>query len=228
MANGKFVAYYRVSTKRQGDSSLGLDSQKDAVAKHLNGGSWELAGEFEEVESGKRKDRPELLKALALCRSKGATLIIAKLDRLARNVLFTATLMESSVKFIALDCPDANKLTIHVMAAMAEYEATMISARTKSALAAAKARGVLLGCRTDRIAAYASVGQKASAKTRGEKAAKRNEDLLPVIVALRLKGAVTLRDLAAGLNGGGYLTPKGGQWSAVQVQRVLQRETKAA
>jgi DNA invertase Pin-like site-specific DNA recombinase len=221
MANGKFVAYYRVSTAKQGKSGLGLDAQKEAVSKYLNGGRWKLAGEFIEVESGKRKDRPALTEALALCRLHNATLVIAKLDRLARNVLFTATLMESSVKFIAVDFPDANNLTIHILAAVAEHEAAMISARTKAALAAAKARGVVLGCGNDNIAAYAKRGAKASALHRGAKAEKRTADLVPRIRHYQAEGATSLRQIATRLNEEGIPTARGGEWSAVQVQRVL-------
>lgn len=222
MANGKFVAYYRVSTAKQGKSGLGLEAQKQAVTNYLNGGRWKLVGEFVEVESGKRKDRPALTDALALCRLHGATLLIAKLDRLARNVLFTATLMESSVKFTAVDFPDANNLTIHILAAVAEHEAAMISARTKAALAAAKARGVALGCGNDNIAAYASEGAKASATRRKAKAAVRSNDLIPRINHYRSEGDTTLRQIAARLNAEGIQTARGGEWSAVQVARVMQ------
>lgn len=117
MASGKFIAYYRVSTQKQGASGLGLDAQREAVSRFLNGGDWELVAEFQEVETGKGADaldkRPQLKAALAACRKEGATLIIAKLDRLARNVHFVSGLMESKVKFVACDMPEANELTIH-------------------------------------------------------------------------------------------------------------------
>jgi hypothetical protein len=145
MANGKFVSYIRVSTQRQGRSGLGLEAQRDAVTNHLNGGRWSLIAEVVEVESGKRSDRPKLAEALRLCRASKATLVIAKLDRLARNVAFIANLMESGVEFVACDMPQANRFTLHILAAVAEHEAAMISARTKAALAAAKARGIRLG-----------------------------------------------------------------------------------
>ena len=145
MAIGRFVAYYRVSTDRQGKSGLGLEAQREAVQSYLNGGSWTLAAEVTEVESGKRNDRPELDRALGLCRLYGATLVVAKLDRLARNVAFISKLMESGVDFVAVDFPQANRLTVHILAAVAKHEAAMISQRTKAALAAAKARGVKLG-----------------------------------------------------------------------------------
>src|SRR5215470_17132043 len=142
---GNFVAYYRVSTQRQGRSGLGLEAQQEAVRNHLNGGDWRIVAEFTEVESGKRKDRPKLADALAACRVHGAKLIIAKLDRLARNVAFVSVLMEAGVEFEAVDFPQANRLTIHILAAVAEHEAKVISERTKAALAAAKRRGVKLG-----------------------------------------------------------------------------------
>jgi DNA invertase Pin-like site-specific DNA recombinase len=220
--NGKFVAYYRVSTAKQGKSGLGLEAQKQAVTNYLNGGRWKLAGEFVEVESGKRDDRPKLVEALSLCRLLGATLLVAKLDRLARNVQFTATLLKSSVKFTAVDFPDANNLTIHILAAVAEHEAVVTGTRTKAALAAAKAKGTKLGCGNDKIAAYAKRGAKASAAKRSAKVAKRNTDLIPRINHYRAEGAVTLRQIAARLNDDGVATARGGEWSAVQVSRVMQ------
>jgi DNA invertase Pin-like site-specific DNA recombinase len=142
---GRFVAYYRVSTDKQGQSGLGLEAQREAVMNYLNGGTWTLVAEHTEVESGKRNARPELEKALAACRRHKAKLVIAKLDRLSRNLHFITSVMESGVEFIACDNPHANKLTIHILAAVAEHEREAISERTKAALAAAKARGVKLG-----------------------------------------------------------------------------------
>jgi len=223
MANGKFVAYYRVSTQKQGASGLGLEAQQEAVRSYLNGGRWKMVAEFTEVESGKRNDRPALKDALALCRVHNATLIIAKLDRLARNVAFISNLMESSVEFTAVDFPQANRLTIHILAAVAEHEAAMISARTKAALAAAQKRGVALGGDRGNIAAEASKGAQASAAVRGAMASKRAADLLPAIRHAQAQGATTLREIAAALNETGIPTARGGEWSAVQVQRVLAR-----
>ena len=140
-----FVAYLRVSTEGQGRSGLGLEAQREAVARHVTGAGGVIAAEFVEVESGRKKDRPQLAAALAACRSGRTTLVIAKLDRLARNVAFVSNLMESGVEFVAADMPAVNRLTVHILAAVAEEEARMISARTKAALAAAKARGVQLG-----------------------------------------------------------------------------------
>jgi DNA invertase Pin-like site-specific DNA recombinase len=222
MATGGFVAYYRVSTERQGRSGLGLAAQKEAVANYLNGGRWKLVGEFKEVESGKRKDRPALAEALALCRIHKATLIIAKLDRLARNVNFISNLMESKVEFTAVDFPQANRLTVHILAAVAEHEAAMISQRTKAALAAAKARGTVLGGDRGNIASEAKRGAKASAIRRRAQSAERANDLLPVIRKLKAEGASSLRQIAERLNERGIKTARGGEWSAVQVQRILE------
>jgi DNA invertase Pin-like site-specific DNA recombinase len=161
---------------KQGRSGLGLEAQKEAVNNFLNGGRWKLVEEVIEVESGKRNDRPELARALRFCRMKQATLLVAKLDRLARNVAFISTLMESGVDFTAVDFPTANRLTVHVLAAVAEHEAAMISARTKAALAAAKRRGTKLGGDRGNIRRIGKLGRAASAVVRGADAAKRNAD----------------------------------------------------
>jgi DNA invertase Pin-like site-specific DNA recombinase len=222
MATGRFVAYYRVSTKRQGQSGLGLEAQREAVHNYLNGGHWKLIAERTEVETGKISNRPALIEVLTLCRIHNATLVIAKLDRLARNVAFTSSLMESGVEFTACDFPTANRLTVHILAAVAEHEAKMISDRTKAALAAAKARGVVLGGdRGGIIAKVARKGNRASAKVRSEQAEKRANDLLPVLESIRADGATSLRRIAAVLNEREIPAPRGGEWSAVQVQRIL-------
>ena len=142
MTAGNFIAYYRVSTDKQGKSGLGLEAQRQAVVDFINGNGNKVIAEYTEVESGKRRDRPELAKALTDCRKHKAKLVIAKLDRLARNVHFISGLMESGVDFVAVDMPQANRLTVHILAAVAEHEREMISQRTKAALAVAKERGV--------------------------------------------------------------------------------------
>jgi DNA invertase Pin-like site-specific DNA recombinase len=223
MAMGKFVSYLRVSTQQQGKSGLGLEAQREAVAVYLNGGRWKLVEEVVEVESGKRSDRPELSRALSLCRIHGARLLVAKLDRLARNVAFISALMESGVDFEAVDLPQANKLTVHIMAAMAEYEAGAISTRTKAALAAAKARGTKLGGYRWDIQTVASKGNAESAKVRTAKASKHARDLRPLIQAIQAEGATSLRQIASALNERGIATARGGEWSAVQVQRLMDR-----
>jgi DNA invertase Pin-like site-specific DNA recombinase len=220
--NGKFVAYYRVSTAKQGASGLGLEAQQEAVRVYLNGGRWKMVAEFTEIESGKRNDRPKLAEALALCRLYNATLIIAKIDRLARNVNFISNLMDSSVEFVAVDFPTANRLTVHILAAVAEHEALQISARTKAGLAAAKARGTKLGGdRCGIIGRLSAMGVEASVAVRRGKAEKRAADLVPVIRSLQAEGHASLRAVAAVLNDRGIPTARGGVWSAVQVQRVI-------
>ncbi len=225
MANGRFVSYLRVSTAKQGHSGLGLEAQRSDVAGYLNGGHWTLVREVIEIESGKRNDRPALAQALRLCRQQRATLVLAKLDRLARNVAFISALMESGVEFVAVDMPSATKFTIHIMAAVAEQEADAISKRTIAALAAAKARGTVLGGR--RVSAERQVEIVTMARAeRSKRAQKAADDLLPMIRAMQNGGAVTLRAVAAELNERGMDAPRGGQWSAVQVQRVLHRSSK--
>jgi DNA invertase Pin-like site-specific DNA recombinase len=224
MAKGKFISYLRVSTARQGASGLGLEAQREAVSRYLNGGHWQLVQEVVEVESGKRNDRPAIAEALRLCRLHKATLVIAKLDRLARNVHFISSLMESGVDFVACDFPEANRLTVHILAAVAEHEAAMISARTKAALEAAKVRGVTLGGQRgslERMKGMAATGTRISAAVRQSAAAKRRADLLPVIEELKKRGAASLRAIAQGLNDAGLTTARGGQWTGTQVMRTL-------
>ena len=219
MASGKFVSYLRVSTVQQGVSGLGLEAQREAVAQYLNGGSWALVKEVVEIESGKRNDRVALAGALKLCRQHRATLVIAKLDRLARNVHFISGLMESGVEFVAVDMPEANRFVVHIMAAVAEQEAFAISKRTKAALAAAKARGTRLGGRrvsAERFAEVAAGGRQAWSAMASQGRAR----VLPVIEEIRAGGAITLRQIAAELNARGETTPRGGAWTAVQVMRV--------
>lgn len=213
---GSFVAYYRVSTDRQGRSGLGLDAQRKAVADYLNGGRWKLLAEFTEVETGKRNDRPELARALALCRKRKAKLVIAKLDRLSRNVAFIATMMDSKVEFVAVDNPHATRLTLHILAAVAEHEREMIAARTKAALQAAKARGVRLGRNgVDNLApAYRA------------EALDRATALKPILEELRGTN-LSARAIAHELNQRGTPTPKGGKWHAATVLRLLERLDEA-
>jgi DNA invertase Pin-like site-specific DNA recombinase len=222
---GKFIAYYRVSTQRQGRSGLGLEVQRAAVTDYLNGGRWKLVAEFTEVESGKRSDRPKLTEALKLCRLHGATLIIAKLDRLARNVAFISNLMESGVEFHAVDFPQANRLTVHILAAVAEHEAKAISERTKAALAAAKRRGVKIG--GYRGTTIPKSALEAASKAIKKRADARAADLAPTIAELQVAGATSLRDIALGLNERRIPTARGGDWSPTQVMRVLARKPLA-
>jgi DNA invertase Pin-like site-specific DNA recombinase len=218
---GKFVSYLRVSTTRQGKSGLGLEAQREAVTGYLNGGKWMLVQEVIEVESGKRSDRPELARALSLCRLHRAVLLVAKIDRLSRNIAFVSALMEAGVKFVAVDLPLANDLTVHIMAAMAEYEAKAISARTKVALEAAKKRGKVLGGLRWDITKVAAQGRKRSLQARQENAAKYQADVVPVIQEKMRSGAMSFRQVAAALNADGTPAPRGGEWSGVQVQRCM-------
>jgi DNA invertase Pin-like site-specific DNA recombinase len=226
-ANGKWVAYYRVSTDKQGKSGLGLEAQRAAVAAFLNGGDWQMVREFTEIESGKRSDRPQLQAALAACRMYGAKLVIAKLDRLSRNASFLLNLQEAGVEFVCADMPSANKLTIGVMALVAEEERRAISARTKAALQAAKARGVKLGGhRKNPQGEPVSISPENIAKGRQAIAHRANTKaayVAPAVRELQAGGASSLREIAAGLNSAGIPTPRGGQWSAVQVKRMMDR-----
>jgi DNA invertase Pin-like site-specific DNA recombinase len=223
MSTGKFIAYYRVSTQRQGRSGLGLDAQRQAVADYLNGGRWKLVGEFTEVESGKRGvERPVLDQALAACRVHRATLVIAKLDRLARSVEFTSKLMNSDIEFTAADFPQANRLTIHIMAAVAEHEREIISQRTKAALAAAKRRGVVLGGRAENLRRRRE-GNKRSAAVRAGLAAQWAQDLEGTLAGIRAEGITSATGIAKELNSRGIPTRRGGKWQTTQVTRLLGR-----
>ena len=214
---GKFVAYHRVSTQQQGRSGLGLEAQRKAVLDYLNEGGWELIDEFTEVESGKKGDRPELAAALALCKKQKAKLLIAKLDRLARNVHFISGLMESGVDFVAADLPQANKLTVHILAAVAEAEREAISQRTKVALAAAKERGVVLGN------PHLDKARPKAWKANRDQAQRRAEAVLPLIHGIKSAGITSLAGIANALNARGVPTPRGGDWYATSVKNVLAR-----
>ena len=217
---GRFVSYLRVSTDRQGRSGLGLEAQRAAVAGYVGDGR--LVAELVEVESGRRSDRPQLAEALALCRAHRATLVIAKLDRLARNVAFIAALMDSEVEFLAADFPQANRLTIHILAVVAEHEREMISARTKVALQAAKARGVVLGGFRGRPGTAQEAAQARKAKT--EKAQARAQVFAPVLARLDPGGSMSLHGLARALNGEEVPSVSGtGVWTAAGVRRLRQR-----
>ena len=215
----QFIAYYRVSTQRQGASGLGLEAQRSAVMAHLAGSDKTVIEEFLEVETGKGSNalekRPQLRLALERCRKTGATLLIAKLDRLARNVHFVSGLIETGVDFIAADMPHANKVMIQMHAVMSEWERDQISERTKAALAAAKARGVMLGT-------TGPANLRPQNEQRQQEAQAFRERLRPVLAGFMAQG-LTRRAMAAHLNDLGILTPKGGAWSYTQVQRVLGR-----
>ena len=225
MAKGRFVSYLRVSTDRQGRSGLGLEAQRKAVEDFLNGGRWELIAEFVEIESGKVDERPKLADAMSLCRLHNATLVIAKLDRLSRDAHFLLglqkELQKSGLRFVAADMPEANELTVGIMAVVAQAERKMISERTKAALAAAKARGTKLG--TPENLRNHDLGRVLGRAAKTERARARAVDLKPILADLRASGAASLRAMAAGLNARGIPAARGGTWSAVQVKRVLER-----
>jgi DNA invertase Pin-like site-specific DNA recombinase len=227
VSHGKFVAYYRVSTARQGRSGLGVEAQREAVATYLDGGRWRIVAEFTEVESGVRVDRPELDKALAAARLHKAALVVAKVDRLTRSVAFLSRLLEAGVDVRFCDLPQiegpTGRFMLQQLVAVAELEAGLISARTKAALAQAKRRGVKLGGFRE----GARLTAKARARGRAVRQAKadaRAADIGPTITEIRQTGIVSLAGIAAALNDRGIPTPRGGsQWSAVQVGRILER-----
>ena len=213
---GQFISYLRVSTTTQSNSGLGIAAQRASVSDYLNGRKWTLLAEYVEVESGKRSNRPQLAAALAHAKREKAQLLIAKLDRLARNVHFISGLMESGVDFVAVDMPQANKLTIHIIAAMAEYERDMISQRTKAALTQAKACGVKLGNPTNAPQA-AQKGREAIQK----RVAQHQANTLPIIRELKASGITSLAEIARILNVRGVPSPRGCQWYPSGVRRVL-------
>ncbi|KVG35102.1 resolvase [Burkholderia ubonensis] len=220
MASQKFVTYFRVSTQRQGISGLGILAQREAVTNYLKGiNGAEVVAEFEEHETGKGSNalakRPQLAAALALCKKTGAALLVGKLDRLSRNVRFISELMESRVRFVACDLPEANELTLHMMAAFAQYEAQRISERTRDALRAAKARGVLLGT-------TGATNLKPNIEKRQKEADRFALELAPVINGFRAQG-MSQRKMVDALNRLNIRAVRGGQWSLLQLQHLLKR-----
>jgi DNA invertase Pin-like site-specific DNA recombinase len=229
-STSKFVAYYRVSTRKQGVSGLGLEAQEAAVKDYARRiGAEELCA-YMEVESGKRSDRPELQKAIAHAKRSRAQLVVAKLDRLARNVAFTSKLMESGADFVACDNPHANRLTIHILAAVAEDEAKRISERTKAALAAAKARGTKLGSarpdhwkgREDKRLAALKRARQSAKQTVSKAAQNAYTDLIPLLKEMRSQDA-SFQAIADELNRRGHTTRRGLAWNPMQVLRILKR-----
>lgn len=207
-----FISYLRVSTDRQGASGLGIEAQREAVQRYVASVGGTLLAEHVEVETGRSATRPILLQSIARCRRERAVLLIARLDRLARSVSFVSSLMDSGVEFVAADNPTANKFVLHMMAAFAEFERDQIAARTKAALAAAKARGVTLG----------SNGKALAASHRAE-ADRFAETLRQPVEAAFARGAATLKDVALHLNDVGFTTREGGRWSAQSAHRIVQR-----
>ncbi len=212
MAEQRFIAYYRVSTDRQGRSGLGLDAQRESVGQFLAGRAATVIAEFVEIESGGKSDRPKLRDALDACQREKATLLIAKLDRLARSVAFIANLMEAGTEFVAVDNPHASRLMLHMLAAFSEHERQLIRERTKAALAAAKARGVRLGANGTVLAAR----HRADAT---QFAFQVQENVVSAIGS----GACTTREIADHLNFSGLPSRQGGHWHPSSVSRVLRR-----
>jgi DNA invertase Pin-like site-specific DNA recombinase len=218
MAQPRYIAYYGVFTAAQGRSGLGLEAQQAAVKAFLQGRDHDLAGQFIEVESGRNAERPRLGEALTLARKLKATLVIAKLDRLARSVSFIANLMDAGVEFVACDMPAANRLTLHIMAAVGEAEARMISERTVAALAAAKARGVRLGNPTNLPIAQAA-GHRTMVQDADDHAAKVVGTIREIVRA----GVVSSHKIASVMNERGVPTRRGGQWSGTSILNTIRR-----
>ena len=208
----EYVAYYRVSTSRQGESGLGLEAQRAATLAFVAEQGAELADEFTEIESGRRSDRPKLEEALDICRKTGATLLIAKLDRLARNVHFISGLLETKVRFVAIDMPNADRFMLHVYAAIAEEESRRIGERTKAALAAAKARGVVLGVNGNNVA-----------RERRREADRFALQVGPTVRRLREVEGLSIRAVSDRLNHDGVPAFSGAEWHPTTVQRVWKR-----
>src|SRR5262245_59137034 len=226
ISKGGFLAYYRVSTGTQGKRGRRSAAQRQAVANYLSGGNWRIVGEFVEVESGRRSNRPELDRALAAARVRQVPLVVAKVDRLTRSVAFLSRLLEAGVDVRFADLPAiegaTGRFVLQQMVAVAELEAGMISARTKAALAAAKRRGKVLG--GNRGVTPGRKMQEASKKAWQARSGARAADIAPVIAELQAAGATSLRAIADGLNVRCIPTARGsGEWSAVQVMRVLER-----
>jgi DNA invertase Pin-like site-specific DNA recombinase len=224
MTQGSFVSYLRVSTQKQGQSGLGLEAQRKAVEDYLNGGKWTVIEELVEIESGKNNRRPKLIEAIELCKASGATLVVAKIDRLTRDAAFLLNLKDSGIEFIAADMPEANRLTIGIMALVAEQEREAISKRTKDALAAAKARGVQLGAYRDgkyvgRIGTTENARVASEARTALFRV--RAVEKLPMIHRIDPEGSMSLRSIAQKLNDMNVPTVSGkGSWSANSVRRL--------
>ena len=221
MSSQRFISYYRVSTDKQGKSGLGLEAQREAVSVFINSGNHILSKEFTEVESGKDNNRTQLNEALRLCRLTNSMLLIAKLDRLSRNVAFLAGLMESKVSFVCCDIPEANELTIHIMAAVAQDERKRISERTKAALKAAKARGTQLG--NPNLWKVRNTDTTKASERRSQIASESAHELIPIIENIRSGGPTSLREIATELNLLGIKTARGSEWKATSVSRIISR-----
>lgn len=216
-----YVSYQRVSTQKQGRSGLGLEAQREAVQRFVADRGGKTIAEFVEVESGKRNDRPELEKAIRQCRLTGATLVVAKLDRLSRNAAFLLTLRDSGVSFIAADLPEANTMTVGVMAVVAQHEAEAISKRTKEALGAARIRGRALGGFRPNAPDISIYGERASRAVADK--ARRDAELRREVMESLISERLSLNAMAVRLNDASVMTARGGVWTATAVKRTLAR-----
>lgn len=224
MTDRKYVSYLRVSTGKQGRSGLGLEAQRHAVEDYLNGGKWEVVEEFVEVESGKNNTRPMLIEAIELCHAIGATLIVAKIDRLTRDAAFLLSLKDAGVEFVAADMPDANRLTVGIMALVAEQEREAVSKRTREALQAAKARGVQLGAYKDGVF-VGRVGTPEDARRASQARSEKYRTISRAKASLLKKvdpdEVMSLRQIAKRFNEMGVPTVSGrGAWSANSIRRL--------
>ena len=224
--NTKFIAYYRVSTKQQGNSGLGLEAQKKSVLDFINGGGAKIVEEFTEVESGRKNERVELQKAFAACRVHGAILVVAKLDRLARDAHFLLGLKDAGIDFVCCDLPSANRLTVGIMAMVAEEEARLVSIRTKAALQAAKERGTKLGTPENLTNEYRLVGSEVGNLVKIEKANSYANDLAPIIREIQNSGTTTLKGISESLNARGIRTQRGKKFYPTSVKNILNRLIK--
>ena len=216
-----YVSYLRQSTKKQSLSNLGIEAQREIIQKHL--GQIKPIAEFVETESGRKSDRPKLAEALELCRKTKSTLIVAKLDRLSRNVAFTSKLLESDVEIRFCDFPEANRLVLHIIASIAEYEAGLISQRTKQALKAKKARGVSLGKPENLVNNLGKAITKSNLTNRQK--ALDNDNNRRAIAMLKVMATqdLSLSEMARRLNEEGFVTSQGKQFTAWQVSVLLKR-----
>ncbi|MGE4555568.1 MAG: recombinase family protein [Desulfovibrionaceae bacterium] len=219
---GAYVSYLRVSTAKQGHDGNGIHAQRKAIEDYLNGGNWELLVEYVEVESGRKQDRPQLDKALAHCKVTGATLLIAKLDRLSRNAAFLLQLQDAGVKFTAVDNPQANQLTVGILAVIAQDEAKRISERTKAGLQAAKARGKKLGSPKGAQHLRGKYQPQAIQAVK-DNAQNRAEELRGIVDDIKASGRTSLNAIAKELNVRRIKTPRGGKWYPASVGRLLGR-----
>lgn len=216
-----YIAYLRQSTKKQEISGLGIEAQREIIQNYLRDKS--LTAEYVETESGKKSDRPVLKEALKHCKKIGATLIVAKLDRLSRNVAFTSRLLESDVEIIFCDFPEANKLVLHIIASIAEYEAGLISTRTKQSLKAKRARGVKLGKPENLTDNLEAAIQKSNETNRQKALDNPNNRRAIALLRTLVDKEMSLTDMARTLNEEGFVAPKGGKFKASQVSVLLKR-----